>query len=193
MSAESPLISYIRKCLDHHDLDYAAILDHFTEIHYPKKHLLLSEGDVCSFEGYVLSGCLKTYFIDEDGQEIVLTFATEDWWVSDLVSFHDQVPSRFFIETIEDSRLLIISPENKELLLSRFPPLERMFRLMVQKHLASYQQRIYNNFALTAEQRYHLFTVRYPGLLLRIPLYLIASYLGITPEALSRIRSRKRS
>ncbi len=160
---------------------------------FPKKTLLLREGEVCKFEAFIISGCVKTYFIDKNGFEIILTFATENWWISDIVSFLEQRSSKMFIETIEDSELLILTPETKEQALQEIPALERMFRLMVQRHLGTYQERLFGNIALSAEERYDLFLEKYPGLPQRVPQHLIASYLGISPEFLSRIRKRKYS
>lgn len=96
-----------------------------------------------------------------------------------------------YIETIEDTELWMISPQAKTLILQELPALERMFRLMVQRHLASYQERLFANIALSAEDRYALFLEKYPSLSQRIPQHLIAAYLGISPEFLSRIRKRK--
>lgn len=158
---------------------------------FPKKKMLLSEGEICQFEAFIVKGCVKTYFIDNNGFEVILTFATENWWISDINSFHEQIPSEMYIETIEETELLIINPQTKEQLLNHIPSLERMFRLMVQRHLGTFQERLFNNHALSAEERYDNFLSKYPNLPQRIPQHLIASYLGISAEFLSRIRKRK--
>ncbi|MCU0339858.1 MAG: Crp/Fnr family transcriptional regulator [Spirosomaceae bacterium] len=163
----------------------------FEVRHFPKKTQLLRQGEICRFEGFVVKGCLKTYFLNEAGHEVILTFPIENWWVSDIASFHEQKPSRMFIETLEDCTLLFINPQEKEYLLDRFPKLERAYRLMVQRHLATYQERHYQSIAMTAEERYEAFLERYPSIPHRVPQHLIASYLGVSPEFLSRIRSRK--
>lgn len=157
----------------------------------PKKTILLQQGEVCKFEAFIVKGCIKTYFIDKDGFEVILSFATENWWVSDITSFHEQKPSKMFIETLEETVLLLLSPPTKEHLLQQIPALERMFRLMVQRHLGSYQERLFGIIAHTAEERYDKFLEKYPDLSQRIPQHLIASYLGISAEFLSRIRKRK--
>jgi CRP-like cAMP-binding protein len=185
------LRNYITKCIPCGPDDLQEIEGFFEQLTVPKKTVLLQQGEICKFEGFVLKGCIKTYFIDPNGQEVILTFATENWWVSDITSFHEQVPSQMGIETIEDSELLIMTPTSKEALLQAFPGLEKMLRLMVQRHLYTYQERLYGNIALTAEQRYQIFLKKYPALPQRIPQHLIASYLGISPEFLSRLRARK--
>ncbi len=188
---DTPLLKYIHQCVTLSTADHEGIMEFFQPIQYPKKTILLNEGEICKFEGFVTKGCIKTYFIDQNGFEVILTFATENWWVSDIASFQDQRPSKTCIETIEASELLILTPDSKEALLSKYPDLERMFRLMVQRHLAAYQERLFGNIALTADKRYALFLEKYPDLPQRIPQHLIASYLGISPEFLSRLRKRK--
>jgi CRP/FNR family transcriptional regulator, cyclic AMP receptor protein len=158
-----------------------------------KKTILLQEGEICNFEAFIVKGCVKTYYIDKNGFEVILTFACENWWVSDISSFQEHKPSKMFIETIEETELLLLTPQSKELILQTIPELERMFRLMVQRHLATYQERLFGNLSLTAEERYEKFLEKYPDLPQRIPQHLIASYLGISPEFLSRIRKRKGS
>lgn len=156
----------------------------------PKKTFLLKQGEICEFEAYIVKGCIKTYYIDSNGFEVILTFGIEDWWVSDITSFHEHKPSRMFIETLEDCQLLMLNPQSKEELLRKVPGFERVFRLMVQKHLNSYQERLFGSFAQSAQERYMAFLKKYPTLSQRISQHLIASYLGISPEFLSKIRSK---
>lgn len=167
---------------------FNTILEHKT---VSPKTFLLREGEICQFEAFIIKGCVKTYFIDKNGFEVILTFATENWWISDITSFHEQKPSKMFIETIEETELLILTPQTKQTLLSHIPALERMFRLMVQRHLGAYQERLFSNIALSAEERYDIFLKKFPDLPQRIPQHLIAAYLGISAEFLSRIRKRK--
>lgn len=185
------LIDYINQCVSLRAEDQESVLSYFQSVTHLKKKIILHAGDICRFEAFIIRGCIKTYFIDADGAEVILTFGTESWWVSDIASFHDQVPSTMFIETIEESELLVLSHKSKEDLLTAFPALEKMFRLMVQRHLSSYQERLFGTIALTAEERYDIFLDKYPDLPQRIPQHLIASYLGISPEFLSRLRRRK--
>ncbi|RYE16327.1 MAG: Crp/Fnr family transcriptional regulator, partial [Sphingobacteriaceae bacterium] len=111
--------------------ELALIHQHFQHKTYRKKTLLLSSGQVCDFEGYLVKGCLKRYYVDPNGDEIILQFAVEDWWVSDMVSFTEHIPSHLYIETIEETELLQISNQSKELLFQQIPKLERVFRLLV--------------------------------------------------------------
>ena len=114
------------------EMDYFnSILQHKV---VPKKTLLLQEGEICKFEAYILKGCIRKYYINEHGHEVILQFAIEDWWVSDIASFHEEKPSILFIETLEDCELFILTPESKEKLLREIPKFERIFRLLVTKN-----------------------------------------------------------
>ena len=153
-----------------------------------KKTYLLQEGDVCHFEGFVIDGCVRTFYRDKEGLETIITFATEGWWVSDLCSFMDQKPSNMFIEALEDTELFMIDYQSKMLLFEKVPQLEKFFRIIVQRSLCVIQQRFYASISQTAEERYLAFTEKYPHLLNRVPLHLIARYIGVSPEFLSKVR-----
>lgn len=155
----------------------------------PKKTFLLQEGNVCDFEAFVLKGCIRSYYIDNDGIETILLFAVEDWWVSDLTSFSEQKPSNLFIETLEDCELLSIDYKNKSRLFEKIPAFEHMFRIMVQRSLSVLQQRFYASISQTAEERYIQFMDKYPLVARRVPQHQIARYIGVSPEFLSKIRS----
>jgi CRP/FNR family transcriptional regulator, cyclic AMP receptor protein len=156
---------------------------------FRKRTFLLTQGEVCKFEAYIVKGCVKKYYIDNNGDEVILQFAVEDWWISDVGSFTEQTPSNLFIETLEDSEILTIDYEAKELLYQQIPHLERVFRLMLQRAYAVLENRFYATISNTAEERYLEFIKRYPSIPQRVPQQQIASYLGITPESLSRIKS----
>ncbi len=163
----------------------------FREV--PKKSILLRAGEVCDFEAYVLKGCIREYFIDRKGAELTLEFAVEDWWVSDITSFENQSPSSMYIEALEDCDLLVLSRQSKEELLAKVPKLERMFRLMIQRHLTVIQNRLFRTISYSAMDKYLEFVRRYPTISQRVPQHYIASYLGITAEFLSRLRKREQN
>ncbi len=155
-----------------------------------KKTFLLQEGEICKFEAFIRKGCIRTYYIDHKGAEVTLQFAIENWWVSDIASFHEQKPSRMFIETLEDCELLLLTPETKEKLLVQVPKFERMFRLMVQRNLTRLQERLFQTIATTAVEKYLDFIERYPTIPQRVAQHYIASYLGFSPEFLSKVRTK---
>ena len=158
----------------------------------PKKTIMLHKGEKCTFDGFVVKGCVRKYYIDEKGLEVVLQFAVENSWISDIsFSIYETDPSLIFIETLEDSDFLMFSPETKEQLFEKAPKFERAFRILMQRHLAVTQIRLLQNITLTAEQKYDEFLKSYPSIPKRIAQHYIASYLGISPEFLSKIRTRK--
>lgn len=154
-----------------------------------KKQYLLQEGDVVRYDYFVNKGCLKTYSIDEKGQEHVVQFSIEDWWTGDMYSFLTQTPARYTIDAIEDTELLCLERNALEELYIKVPKFERFFRHLLQNAFISLQERIIANLSQPADERYCNFITKYPAMEKRLPLKQIASYLGITPESLSRIRS----
>lgn len=157
---------------------------------YPKKTILLKEGEICQFEGYIHKGCLRMYCLDDDGTEVTLLFAIEDWWISDIASFQDQKPSKVYIETLEDSEIYILSPSTKEQLLNEIPKFERVFRMLVQRNLTTLQSRLVDTISKSASDRYLEFIKVYPSIPQRVAQYYIASYLGVSKEFVSTIRKR---
>lgn len=182
---------YLLKCNDFFDEEIDEIISKVTFETKQKKSFLLRAGEVCNFEAFVLKGLAVSYFIGEDGTKVVLSFARENWWLADIDSLHNANESKMFIEFIEDSEILVMDKQTKVELLKKIPKLERMFRLLVERHLINYQQRIFSNIALSGKEKYEQFRSKYPDVLQRVPQHLIASYLGLTPEFLSRIRKDK--
>lgn len=155
-----------------------------------KKEILIREGDVCHHEHYVIKGCFKSYSVDEKGNEHIIMFAPEDWWMGDLYSFLTGKPSRFHTVALEASEIFMISKPDLQRLYETVPKFERFFRILFQSALVAQFHRIDQNLSMTAEERYNEFQNRYPLLEQRIPLKQIASFLGITPEFLSTIRRK---
>jgi CRP-like cAMP-binding protein len=154
-----------------------------------KKHqFLLNEGDVCRYIGFVNSGCLREYKIDNKGVEHIIQFAIEDWWVSDLNSFLSGLPATYNIDTLQDSDILLLEKSARDKLLDACPKMERFFRLLLEGNYVASHQRISDSLGASAEERYLKFIKTYPKLFELVPQNQIASYLGITPQSLSRIR-----
>lgn len=155
-----------------------------------KKQYLLQAGDISRHECFVNKGCLRTYLLDEKGQEHIVQFAFEDYWTGDMYSFITGQPSLYHIDALEDCELLLIEKHQWEKMFADIPKLERFYRLLLQNAFVSMQRRIAENMSLSAEERYSNFLQRYTHLEQRLPQRQIASYLGITPESLSRIRKK---
>ncbi|MFT3846567.1 MAG: Crp/Fnr family transcriptional regulator [Lacibacter sp.] len=163
---------------------------YFTPKKIRKKQFLLQEGDVCNKMAFVEKGSLYSYSTDVKGTQRVIQFAFEGWWISDLYSFFTKEPSSLHIEALEDSELLLLDHEQHEYLLKNVPQYETYTRMILQNAYVALQRRIEGTIGLTAEEKYSRFLSQYPTCLNRVPQHLIASYLGITPETLSRIRKQ---
>ena len=160
----------------------------FTQRKLRKRQFILQEGDVSRYNIFVGKGLLRSYAIDDKGSEHILQFAFEGWWTADLSSFFTDEPSLFNIEALEDSELLMITRPTWESLLDKLPAIERYFRILIQNSLIATQRRLLGSLSETAEQKYLKFIKAYPESVQRIPQHMIASYLGITRETLSRLR-----
>lgn len=153
-----------------------------------KRQYLVQAGDIFRYECFVNKGSLRTYHIDNNGQEHIVMFAFEDWWTGDMYSFLSGQPALYHVEAMEDAELLTIEKNQLEQLYIDIPKFERFFRILLQNAYIAAQRRISENMSLSAEERYLAFLNRYPHFEQRLSLKQIASYLGITPESLSRIR-----
>jgi len=167
---------------------FNALLEYKT---LPKKTIMLHEGEKCNFEAFVLKGCLRKYYIDANGFEVILQFAIEDAWISDIsFSIYEDKPSQVFIETLEDCEFLTFNPQSKEELFEKAPRFERAFRILMQRNLSVTQNRLFNTISKTATEKYLEFIEHYPTIPQRVAQHYIASYLGISAEFLSKIRTR---
>lgn len=178
---------YVSQCIALSTSELAFFHDLLTWKKFKKKEFILREGAVCHFEAFIIKGCVKSYFTSEDGDETIINFATENWWIGDLASFTSQKVSYLNFEALEDTEVFVIERQQKELLFQKIPAFERMFRLLVQRALVELQQRYFYATSKTAKERYLWFMEKYPTLINRLPQYQIARYLGITPEFLSKI------
>ena len=155
-----------------------------------RKQFLLQAGDICRHENYVLEGCVRSFFVDDKGDEHTLHFALDDWWITDLESFLHQTPAVVNIEALTPVTVLQLDKPSLERLYTEVPAFERFFRILHQHAYLAQNKRILNNISMTGEARYIDLLQRYPKLVQRVPQKYIASYLGITPVFLSQIRAR---
>lgn len=160
-----------------------------------KRQFLLQEGDVCKQLAFVTAGCLREYSIDHKGEEHIIQFAVEDWWISDLNSFLTGTASTHNIDALENSEVLLLDKAARDKMLETIPKMERFFRIILENNYIATHRRINEALSATAEERYLAFLKTYPVQAEKLPQNQIASFLGITPQSLSRIRkemSRKR-
>ena len=157
---------------------------------YLKGQFIVQQGDICNTTNFITSGCTKMFHADADGLEHIVMFSEENWWSSDLGSYISQSPADYNIQCTERTEVIQFSYHNQEELFQKIPKLERFFRIILEKALVASQKRIVRNFSLSAKERYVFFKEQYPTIEQRIPQYMIASYLGITKEFLSKIKSQ---
>lgn len=162
----------------------------FTPKKLRKRQYILQEGDVCKYIAFVEKGMLRSYTIDEKGNEHIMQFAFEGWWISDHFSFLTGEPAVYNIDALEDSELLLLSSQAEEQLLQNFPKFERYFRILLQNSVIATQRRLIGSLSQTAEERYTDLIANCPTIPQRVPQHMMASFLGITPETLSRIRKQ---
>jgi CRP-like cAMP-binding protein len=186
------LHTQIRKHIVISDKDLEKVSSRFVYRKFRKKQFILQEGDVCRFETFILKGCCRTYELDEKGQEHILQFAPEDWWAGNLYSFLTETASTYAIDCLEDCEVLQISKQGLEELYSELPVMERYFRIIIQNAFIALQKRVLTNLSKPAVDRYKEFIEKYPQIENRVPDHQIASFLGLTPQSLSRIRSQFR-
>jgi CRP-like cAMP-binding protein len=165
-----------------------AILDQIEVVHLKKREVFLKAGEVCKYEGYINRGCIRVFFTDHKAHEHVVQLAFEDWWIADLMSFFTGLPANYSIEALEETELFLLERSKADHLFKSVPPFETIFRILLQSAYVSLQKRVIANMSQSAEERYLELTRKYPQMELRVAQHHIASYLGITPEALSRIR-----
>lgn len=191
MTTVKNILSHFDRYVPLEEDEKQALTSRLTERRIKRKQYLLQEGDICKHFTYVEEGCFKMYGIDKSGTEYNLLFAAEDDWVADIASLHKELPSRLFIEAVEASTILQISKGDLWYLYTNYPKFNRNFRVIIEDKYTELQDRLLQTYSSTAHERYEQFLSQYPSLANRLPNTQIASYLGITPEFLSKIRNER--
>ena len=149
---------------------------------YLKGQYIVQEGDIATYQTFILSGKVRTFYLDEHGYEHIIAFGIENWWIGDICSFTTQTPAEFNTQCLEKTIVVQISYDNMEQLYTAIPKLDRYFRLIIQKAYGNMSKRIVRNHSLSAKERYLLFIKSYPEITQRVPEDMIAFYIGITKE-----------
>lgn len=170
------------------DQDKETVKGYFTSRKFKRKQFLLQEGDVCRQLSFIVKGLIKSYSVDEKGNDHINLFGWEGWWVSDFYSFLHSTPAQLNIEAIEPTEILTITLADYEAMLLKVPVMERYFRILYQNSILTKERRLMSSITHTAEEKYLQLLQLHPEMIQRIPQTLIASYLGLAPETISRIK-----
>lgn len=184
-------ITHIRRYVALSEQDVAIIESCIHPMNLKRREYLLTEGEVCRYNFFVEQGCLRMFYNNEKMAEQTTQFALENWWLADYFSFASQSPSEYAIQAVEKSVVVAIDYHEQDKLFREVPQLERYFRIMMQRALSASQLRVKLIYQLSKEEMYKHFSSSYPQFFQRVPQYMIASYLGLTPEYLSELRKRK--
>lgn len=182
------LISHFKNYFPLNEVERKELETHFTERKIKRRGFVLQQGDVCRHFTFIVEGCLKMYAVDQGGKEHNLQFVAESDWITDLNSFYSEKPSAVYIEAIEPSVILQIKHQDLLDLYTNHHKFDRNFRIILEQKYIELQNRVLQSISSTADERYQSFLEQYPSLSRRLPNTQIASYLGITPEFLSKIR-----
>lgn len=191
MSEFEPFIGYIKRIVQLSDEELAEFLGAFTLKKVKKKQFIIQPDFVTKHRSYVVQGALRSYVIDKEGVEQTIQFAVDDWWISDINSYLYQKPATMFVVALEDSTLVQIEFEAEKNLKHNNHKFETFFRIVAEKTAAFHQRRIISALTRTAEERYADFLQSYSTVAQRLPQYVVASYLGMSTEFLSKIRNQK--
>lgn len=186
-----PLLTHITEQINITETEFAQSLAYFEQVHFKKKALVIRADELVARQFFVVKGCLRSYLLDDQNREHTVQFAIENWWVSDFTAYFTGAKSILYVECLENCELLSIHKNTLEQLYREVPTLEKFFRRKLENAFVSFQKRIISNLYKTAEERYQEFMANYPNIEQRVRNYQIASYLGITPESLSRIRKMR--
>jgi len=187
---QNNIIEHLRKYIDLNESEILIFNQLTVTLHLKKKGFINKENTICKNLYFVEKGCLRMFLVNKKGVEQITQFALDGWWISDYQSFINNSPSDYSIQAIEDSRIILIDNQNLEILLSKIPRMERYFRIMMQKAVAGAQLRSKLLYEMSKEEFYLHFSTSFPEFMMRVPQYMIASYLGLTPEYLSELRKK---
>ena len=190
-TAFNDLFAYIQQRVTLTDSDKAYIRHRFTLRHLVRKSYFLREGDIGFEQAFIISGTMRVFYIDGKAQEHVLYFGFKDWWIGDLASFELRSASQLNVQALEDTWLLAFTQDGIDEIFQHIPQMERLFRIMAQRTLAVLQKRLFLTVSSSAEERYIALIDRHLSIEQLVPQHQIASYLGILPESLSRMKKQR--
>ncbi|HHC80839.1 MAG TPA: Crp/Fnr family transcriptional regulator [Flavobacteriia bacterium] len=185
------LINYIRRYIDISDVEIDLFQSYLKPKTLRKKEFLLNEGQICKSRYFITKGCIRLFYIDTKGNEQIVHFGIDHWWITDYESLVNKTPSKLFIQATENTHILELPQETFDELCLKLPKVERLFRIIMEKTYIASQKRLEYMFSLTGKELYYQFISSNPTFAQRVPQYMIASLLGMTPEFISKIRADK--
>lgn len=185
------LHTYLNRYVSFSEEEIDLFYNYLTLQTFQKKEFILKEGDVCKIKFFITKGLTRTFKVDDKGNENVIHFGIENWWVTNMVSFITEQPSLLYIQALEETTILTISKVNLEKAYAAIPKLERMFRIITEKMFIAIERKNEHYIKMTSKERYQVFINELKVFSQRVPQYMIASYLDITPEYLSELRKNK--
>lgn len=185
------LLGHIKRYVSLSSQEEALLCEIIQPVSLKKKGILLEPGKICTGSYFVVKGCMRLYFVNHKLNEQIIQFGIENWWIADQDSLMTQKPSNCYLQAIEASELLFFPLKQQTILFEQIPRLESYFRIMMQTVYIAAQRRIGFIFNQTEEERFRTFVSRFPAFAQRVPQYMLASYLGLTPQYISRLRAKK--
>ncbi|WP_431164866.1 Crp/Fnr family transcriptional regulator [Tenacibaculum halocynthiae] len=188
----SNLVEYIKRYISISDSEIELFQSHLKIKRVKKKGFLLNEGQVCKSRYFITKGCLRLFYIDTKGNEQIIHFGIDNWWITDYESLINKVPSKLYIQAIEDTEVLELTINDFNNLCNVLPKTERLFRIIMEKTYIAIQKRIEFIYSLSGEENFNKFVTENPKFTQRVPQYMIASYLGMSPEFVSKIKAKNK-
>lgn len=185
------LFTHIRKYATLEAEDEAWLRENMEYREVKNKTFLLEAGQVCTANYFVIEGCIRMYLDTRQGSEQIIQFGIDNWWITDHISLNLQQPSKHYLQAVEPSSILVLKHGAQEEAFRNIPQLERYFRIIYERAYAASLTRIRYILNLSGEERYKQFSTSFPDFVQRVPQYMLASFLGFTPEFLSKVRGKK--
>ena len=189
MTEYQPLIEHVNKKVELSTEEALQFVSAFKMSKVKKRQFIIQPDFVAKYRNYVLQGAFMGYVVADEGQDHIIQLAVEDWWISDYNSYIFQQPATMFVMALEDSTIIQLDYASEQKLKSMHHKYETFFRITAERSLAGMQRRIISNLTKTAEERFSEFEDKYPQLFNRFPQYVVASFLGMTTQYLSKLRS----
>lgn len=185
------IASYIQKFVQLLPEEVEVFCNSFKETKIKKRQFIVQPEFTAKYRNYIVDGAFRSYVVGDNGEDHTITFAINDWWITDYNSYIFQQPATMFVVAIEDSLIMQLDFKTEQELKQMNPKFETFFRMIAERSVAFYQRRLITNLTKTAEERYHEFEEKYPSIVQRVPQYALASFLGMTTEYLSKLRNNR--